>query len=356
VALPSLDTIGEHDFQGTFSANRPFTAHPKVDPVTNEMISFGYSLGNSRSKCSYYVISPESKLIVDYNVPQIPVPVMMHDFAITENFSLILDLPLQFDVISILTGKPTLRFDHEARARIGVLPRHPNQDTMPRWFDIDPCYIYHTAAAWEQDNTIVLFACKSNCAGLHFASLNATEHLPGLWPCVNKSKNCSKHSSLCKFTLNLENGKASCEKLLKDFQVEFPTIHPLRLGRATRWCYCALLENGDFSVRGAVAMYGFVKVDLNTGEHQTYTYSDNCFGGEPLFVPNSVCGLAESDEEDAGFVVSFVHNEKSNESALYIVNAQDFSQVSIVPTPRVPYGFHGKWVSAEQILSQKIPI
>ena len=41
LSLPSLETVGEHDFDGTLTHN--FTAHPKVDAQTGEMMTFGYS-------------------------------------------------------------------------------------------------------------------------------------------------------------------------------------------------------------------------------------------------------------------------------------------------------------------------
>jgi carotenoid cleavage dioxygenase len=40
VQLPEMSTVGKHTFNGKLRHN--FTAHPKVDPVTKEMIFFGY--------------------------------------------------------------------------------------------------------------------------------------------------------------------------------------------------------------------------------------------------------------------------------------------------------------------------
>jgi carotenoid cleavage dioxygenase len=40
VQLPEMTTVGKHTFNGQLRHN--FTAHPKVDPVTKEMIFFGY--------------------------------------------------------------------------------------------------------------------------------------------------------------------------------------------------------------------------------------------------------------------------------------------------------------------------
>ena len=41
VALPSLETVGRFDFHGTLPA---LTAHPKLDPVTGELMTFDYGL------------------------------------------------------------------------------------------------------------------------------------------------------------------------------------------------------------------------------------------------------------------------------------------------------------------------
>ena len=40
IALPSLATMGTDRFEGTWKGS-VFTAHPKVDPVTNELIGYG---------------------------------------------------------------------------------------------------------------------------------------------------------------------------------------------------------------------------------------------------------------------------------------------------------------------------
>ncbi|HBE21778.1 MAG TPA: 9-cis-epoxycarotenoid dioxygenase, partial [Cyanobacteria bacterium UBA11367] len=42
IEVPSLETVGSYTYGGNLKS--PFTAHPKVDPVTGEMMFFGYSL------------------------------------------------------------------------------------------------------------------------------------------------------------------------------------------------------------------------------------------------------------------------------------------------------------------------
>ncbi len=42
VALPSLETVGQYDFNGTLTTG--LTAHPKLDPETGELMVFDYNV------------------------------------------------------------------------------------------------------------------------------------------------------------------------------------------------------------------------------------------------------------------------------------------------------------------------
>jgi carotenoid cleavage dioxygenase len=62
-----------------------FTAHPKFDPKTGEMICFGYEAkGDGTPDVCYYSVSPEKFTEVVWLVA--PVAAMIHDFAVTENW------------------------------------------------------------------------------------------------------------------------------------------------------------------------------------------------------------------------------------------------------------------------------
>ena len=76
------------------------TAHPKICPRTGEAIAFGYS-AESRPYMSYSVFSPDGRRVVSQPI-DLEKPVMTHDMAITENYTILLDLPLVFDPANIL--------------------------------------------------------------------------------------------------------------------------------------------------------------------------------------------------------------------------------------------------------------
>ncbi|XP_022867685.1 probable carotenoid cleavage dioxygenase 4, chloroplastic [Olea europaea var. sylvestris] len=102
---------------------------------------------------------------------------------------------------------------------------------------------------------------------------------------------------------------------------------------------------------------GVVKLDVSVSESNrcdcivaSRLYGEGCFGGEPFFVakePNN-----PSADEDDGYVVSYVHNEKTGESRFLVMDAKspNLDIVAAVELPRrVPYGFHGLFVSENDL-------
>lgn len=62
----------------------------------------------------------------------IPAPVVMHDFAITEKYAIFLDLPLVFKEKDVTRGMP-FDFDTSYRSAIGVLDRYAHNDKSISW-------------------------------------------------------------------------------------------------------------------------------------------------------------------------------------------------------------------------------
>lgn len=57
-------------------------------------------------------------------------------------------------------------------------------------------------------------------------------------------------------------------------------------------------------------------------------------------------------DEDDGFLLTYTYNRNGQSTELYIVDAKtmDADPVAILRTPqRVPFGFHGLWVSRSEI-------
>ncbi|KAI3939694.1 hypothetical protein MKX01_029856 [Papaver californicum] len=100
--------------------------------IEGEMFTFGCQL--TPPYCPYRVISKDG--FMHDPVPiTLSVPTIMHDFAITQNFAIFMDLPLKFRPKNLVTGEPILAFDATKKARFGVLPRYSTNEHDMRWFD-----------------------------------------------------------------------------------------------------------------------------------------------------------------------------------------------------------------------------
>ncbi|KAG5541343.1 hypothetical protein RHGRI_021244 [Rhododendron griersonianum] len=122
--------------------------------------------------------------------------------------------------------------------------------------------------------------------------------------------------------------------VLSKRSLELGSINPSYAGKKSRYVYMAVCEQ-------VPKMSGVVKIDLELGHEVAFrSYGGGCFGGEVLFVGRDVGEEIECDEDD-GFVVSYVHNERENESRFVVMDAKSpkLDILAAVKLPgRVPYG------------------
>ncbi|MEI1375115.1 carotenoid oxygenase family protein [Nostoc sp. UHCC 0926] len=321
IKLPELETIGEYTYNGKLVS--AFTAHPKVDPVTGEMIFFGYSVFRP-PYLQYGVVSAQGELLRTVPI-DLPIGVIMHDFAITENYTLFMDLPLTFSAERSQRGEPVIMFERDRPSRFGILPRHGDNSNI-RWFESPACYVFHTLNAYEEGNEVVLIACRMSSTSVLISSdsqLDPEVDIPRLY----------------RWRFNLSTGKV-CEEILDDVVSEFPRINENLLGRQNRYGYTNKI------VYTPVALFeGIIKYDFSSGKSQIHEHGQGRYGSEAVFAPRPGA-IAEDD----GWLVTFVYDENSNSSELVVVNAQDVTAepvARVIIPQRVPYGFHGTWVAEE---------
>ena len=141
----NLETVAYTDFGGTLTA--PFTAHPHNDPQTGEMHAITYD-GTTPDKVWYVRLSPEGKVVHELAIPVANGP-SIHESAITDNYVLVFDLPVTFSMASLIAGQGfPYRWNPEHPARVGLLPKTGTADNIV-WCDVDPCYVFHVANAYE---------------------------------------------------------------------------------------------------------------------------------------------------------------------------------------------------------------
>ena len=125
-----LETVGPCDFGGRLRT--PMTAHPHTCPETGEMHCFGYELVHA-PYITYHVIDAAGELVHSQPI-DVPGPTMVHDFALSRNYAIFLDLPVTFDLNLAMTGTMPFGWDASYGARIGLLSRDgARRGEQPRW-------------------------------------------------------------------------------------------------------------------------------------------------------------------------------------------------------------------------------
>jgi len=324
MSLPNLDTVGPNNYEGRL--NHPFTAHPKVDVETGEMMTFGYS--PMPPFCTYSVINAEGELV--HSTPiSIPKGVMMHDCAITDKHTIFLDLPITFDFTRAMNGQKMLDWEPENGSRIGVVPRMGSDEDI-KWFEIDNCMVFHVANAWEEGDEVVLLACRANKTEVGDATENAND------------ADMDMTDQLALFTewrMNMATGEVTERNLDPVNYGEFPRINDNLAGRKTRYTYVAGIDQNQ---RGT-PFNREMKYDGETGDIQVHPLGEGCKGGEAIFAPR----VGAVDEDD-GYVILFVRDEINQTSECRVIDAKNFEAepVARVKIPyRVPFGFHASWVA-----------
>ncbi len=311
---PELATVGPMDFGGRLTT--AMTAHPKRDPRTGELLFFGY--GFAPPYLTYHRLSAAGEL-VESRVVEVGGATMMHDFAITEHYVVWLDLPVVFDRKS-LGGMP-YRWDPDYPARLGVMPRAGG---AVRWFDIDPCYVFHVGNAFEDARgRIVLDAVR-------YAPADFT----AIWSGIGGGGGAQGGTGagrLHRWTLDITSGAAS-ETRCDDRDIEFPTHDEERTGQPSRFLYAA----GESSI---------VKYDVGQGSVSACELGAEFAPGEAVFVP-----AADARGEDEGWLLTIVSDLGGRGSELLVLDATDLSRTASVRLPRrVPAGFHGSWIADSRV-------
>ncbi|KAL4601068.1 hypothetical protein ACB092_11G245200 [Castanea dentata] len=336
-----LQTLGMLDYDKRLAHS--FTAHPKVDPFTGEMFTFGYS--TSPPYITYRVISKDG--FMHDPVPiTISEPIMMHDFAITENYAIFMDLSLYFKKKEMVTeNKLILKFDTTKKARFGVLPRYAKDELQIRWFELPSCFIFHNANAWEEEDEVVLITCRYENIDM--------DRLIG----IVKEELKILSSELYEMRFNMKTGLAS-QKKLSTSVVEFPRVNESYTGRRQRYVYGTIWDS-NAKVTGIIKFdlhaepeTGKTKLEVGGNVQGIYDFGPGRFGSEAIFVPR-VPGI--TSEEDDGYLIFFVHDENTGKSSVNVLDAKTMSAdpVAVVEIPhRVPPGFHAFFVTEEQLQEQ----
>jgi carotenoid cleavage dioxygenase len=322
----TLETLGPEDFGGSLRCE--VSAHAKVDERTGELCFFDYGMRPPYMR--YGVVGPEGAVRHFVSI-DLPGPRLPHDMAISERHSILMDLPLVNDPQAAKAGRFRLLFDRNMPSRFGVIPRYGAAEQI-RWFEADPCFIYHSINAYDDGDEVVMDVCR-------VTKPQPRSDLDG--PLAQMLSYLRMDAHLYRYRFNLRTGLTS-ERMIDDDNSEFPSVNQGMIGRRSRFAY-----NMHISSEKTLLFDGLMKYDVDSGAAETHWFGDGRWGSEAPFAPRP-----GATAEDDGYLVSYVFDEREGHSDVEVLDARDVAAgpVCTIKLPvRVPLGFHATWVPGERL-------
>jgi len=304
------------------------TAHPKLDPKTGELIFFSYEMQDPFAW--YGVMNPEGVLLTHFRF-SLPHAVKIHDMFVSEHWTAIFDLPVQFQPSRMVSHGEVFYFDKNATASLLLMRRHAKgENELYRIPLKEPFYSFHTVAMWERSNELTLFFARTEELSL----VNFDNFEPHLW----------------RFDISLPGPNGEAPAILREAKLsggsqwlEFPAVHP-QFALDAQWAWISIARG---STEEAEGFSGVQKWNLKDGSKAAeIQYGDNVIGGEAVFAPRH----GGSVEEENGYLLTLLHNRTTWQTHLAVYDAQTMQRVSLTPMPHhIPAGFHGIWLPEDTV-------
>ena len=300
-----LKTIGRYTFGNKLTHN--VNAHPKIDPVTNEMFLLGYDLFKS-PYCKISIVNSNGELTQTFDV-ELPLPIVIHDFSITENHIILMDLPLTWSISRLLTSTTPIYYDMTATCRIGLI----NRDTLNiKWFVLrEKTVIFHFVNSWEEDNILNIYAICYDYLSFDIYNLD------------------KQHPVLKLFKVDLLQDPDTFivdSSIVSHTPCEFPSIHSDNVGRYTEHFYYLKMGLHGFD--------GIIKYNTITKKETILKLKDGYTCGEVSVMDNER-------------LITYVYNSVDKLSAIHVYDGEMMNEIPLLVVPlnhRIPIGFHGQFI------------
>jgi carotenoid cleavage dioxygenase len=336
----TLETLdNRHDFDGQLSS-LTFTAHPKIDPDTGDMLAFGYEAkGDCTTDIVVFSFDKTGRKTWEawFNAPYVS---MMHDMAVTPSFVLIPTTGMATSMERLKAGLVHWGYDRTRQIRLAVLPRGGTARDV-RWFESEHRCVVHTVAAMERGDELVMDVQASDGNGMmSFAAVDGAPFDP-----------VAAESSIRRWSVNLasDDGRVREELLFPRIKSALPRIDDRVLYRGYRYGY--VTESGlrsatPYTADAAQALLKatsvFARFDIETGEVATAPVGQGLNAAEPVFAPRR----PDAPEGD-GWLLAVAANPAEMRSELVIVDAQRLQDgvIARVVLPfRAHIQVHGNWI------------
>lgn len=347
----TLETIGRYDFDGQV-LSPTFTAHPKFDPDTGEMVCFGYEAGGDGNDGScdivVYTIDKDGKKTEEcwYKAPFCG---MIHDCGLSENYVVLPMTPLKCSLDRLKKGGNHWAWDPDEDQLYGIVPRRGGKPEDIVWLRADNAFHGHVAGCYENADGHIIFDLTVADGNVFFffppddappASLEKRNKLSSptvRWlfdPATPSHTRVAPHDV---FHINGEFSRIDDRRVTKPYnhfwQAQVDASRPYDFAK------CGPPAGGLFNVVGHFSWDGRGEDTFWAGPTATFQ--------EPTFVPKE-----GSEVEGEGWLVALQNHLDVLRNDVVILDALDVAKgpVAVIHLPfKLKLGLHGNWVDAREI-------
>lgn len=338
----TMETIGLWDFEGQLTS-ATFTAHPKIDPRTGDMLCFGYEAkGDATPDIAYYEIGANGRVKRETWI-QAPYAAMIHDFAVTENYVIFPLMPLTVDLERLKKGGKHFQWQPGLDQLFGVLRRDGDGRDV-RWFTAPNGFQGHTLNAFDDGGRIFI--------DMPITSGNIFYFFPPEDGVVPPPETLSSNMMRLTFDMNARGNTLQMTPLT-NFACEFPRSDDRYMGQQYRHGFVIAMDPTKPFDEARIGQRPFqffnqlAHIDVATGKTKTWFADDQSCFQEPIFVPRR----PDAPEGD-GYIIGLVNRLAENATDLLVLDAQhiDEGPVATIKLPvRLRMSLHGNWVSGDTL-------
>lgn len=334
----TLETVGRYDYDGMLQ-NRfsrldhlinpelPFSAHPKIHPVTGELFNFGVASGPRQRLVTYRIApdgTPHPPVAFD-----LPAATFVHDFVLTETGRQVYFItPVAFDVLNTFAGLKSpvdsITGRKEGRTAIYVI-----QGAHRQVYETDYCFVFHYTNGYQPDpDTLLVDALRLD----DFPNLARIGQQPV------EGEPVVAGAILTRYTLRTDTGVVT-RAPLSHFQMELPGINPRHTGRPYRYAWAV----GTDPAHRRNVLHEIIKVDCTTGNTSARDFYPH-IPSEPVMIPRP------GGAEDEGWLLVLLFDVHAQKTRLLVMDARTLAVTGEAALPHaLPLGFHGTWVEQGEL-------
>lgn len=335
----TLETLGPWDFGGQYKA-QTFSAHPKIDPVSGDMICYGYeATGLCTDDLWIYTIAPDGTVKKEIRI-KVPYVSTLHDMVLTQKYFIFPVYAYVTSMEQLKAGKLHWNWDPTMPTYWGIISRE-GDGSDARWFKGPTSSVMHTINAYDEGEKVIVDAPISD--GNPFPFFPSVDGSP--W-----SPQLAQHT-IRRLTFDMASpGDTYEEKILDTTDiVDLARVDDRFISLPYRYVYSSMTDASqpyDAARAGPNrAVNTYFRYDLQTAEWRKYFVGDVHNLQEITFIPRS----PDAPEGD-GYIIGTASNYADMRTELVILDASIMIELARVYLPfRMTPQVHARWFSNKEL-------